>query len=62
VRGFSEKRSPKLFARGWLLTAILISASHVARIIGVSHWLTYIQSLKLIISLNVQRIDKMIYC
>jgi hypothetical protein len=37
--GFFEIRSLELFAWGWLPTLIiLISASSVARIIGVSHW------------------------
>jgi hypothetical protein len=34
--GIFEIGSQKLFAQGWLQTAILISASQVARIIGVS--------------------------
>jgi hypothetical protein len=36
---FFEIGSLELFAQGWLQTVILlISASWVARIIGVSHW------------------------
>jgi hypothetical protein len=39
VLGIFEIGSLELFARGWLWTTILlISASHVARIIDMSHW------------------------
>jgi hypothetical protein len=39
VLGFLKIGSSKLFALGWLRTVILlISASWVARVTGVSHW------------------------